>query len=78
MKRLTTEANNSHTALEKMSVLGETLQSAGDKISGVGQKLLPVTAGVTALGTIAVKTGADFDGFHAHYQGYQIRCTMPP
>lgn len=60
LKRLTTEANNSHTALEKMGVLGETLQSAGDKISGVGQKLLPVTAGVTALGTIAVKTGADF------------------
>ena len=57
LKRLTTEANNSHTALEKMGVLGET----GDKISGVGQKLLPVTAGVTALGTIAVKTGADFD-----------------
>ena len=52
---MTTEANNSHTALEKMGVLGETLQSAGDKISGVGQKLLPVTAGVTALGTIAVK-----------------------
>ena len=61
LKRLTPEANNSHTALEKMGVLGETLQSAGDKISGVGQKLLPVTAGVTALGTIAVKTGADFD-----------------
>ena len=61
LKRLTTEANNSHSALEKMGVLGETLQSAGDKISGVGQKLLPVTAGVTALGTIAVKTGADFD-----------------
>ena len=61
LKRLTTEANNSHTALEKMGVLGETLQSAGVKISGVGQKLLPVTAGVTALGTIAVKTGADFD-----------------
>ena len=61
LKRLTTEANNSHTVLEKMGVLGETLQSAGDKISGVGQKLLPVTAGVTALGTIAVKTGADFD-----------------
>ena len=56
LKRLTTEANNSHTALEKMGVLGETLQSAGDKISGVGQKLLPVTAGVTALGTIDRKS----------------------
>ena len=61
LKRLTTEANNSHTALEKLGVVGEKMQDAGDKISGVGQKLLPVTAGVTALGTIAVKTGADFD-----------------
>ena len=61
LKRLTTEANNSHTVLEKLGVVGEKMQDAGDKISGVGQKLLPVTAGVTALGTIAVKTGADFD-----------------
>ena len=61
LKRLTTEANNSHTALEKMGVLGETRSPPETRFSGVGQKLLPVTAGVTALGTIAVKTGADFD-----------------
>ena len=33
----------------------------GDKVSGVGQKLLPVTGVVTGLGTAAVKTAADFD-----------------
>ena len=32
-----------------------------DKVSGVGQKLLPVTGVVTGLGTAAVKTAADFD-----------------
>lgn len=32
-----------------------------NKISGAGEKLMPVTAGVTALGALAVKTGADFD-----------------
>lgn len=37
------------------------MQNVGDKISGAGKKLLPVTARITALGTVAVKTGADFD-----------------
>ena len=37
------------------------MQNVGDKISGAGEKLLPVTAGVTALGTVAVKTASDFD-----------------
>lgn len=37
------------------------MQNVGDKISGAGEKLLPVTGGITALGTAAVKTGADFD-----------------
>lgn len=39
----------------------EKLQAVGDKVSGVGQKLLPVTGVVTGLGTAAVKTAADFD-----------------
>ena len=41
--------------------VGDKLQTAGDKISGAGQKLLPVTAAVAGLGTAAVKTTADFD-----------------
>lgn len=61
LKRLTTEANNSYTALEKLGIVGDTLQTAGDKISGAGKKLLPVTTGITALGTLAIKTGSNFD-----------------
>ena len=45
----------------KIGAAGEVMQNVGDKISGAGEKLLPVTAGITALGTVAVKTGADFD-----------------
>ena len=33
----------------------------GSKIEGAGTKLLPVSAGIAALGTTAVKTTADFD-----------------
>ncbi|MBQ5460478.1 MAG: phage tail tape measure protein, partial [Bacteroidaceae bacterium] len=33
----------------------------GDAISGAGEKLLPVTGAVAAVGTAAVKTTADFD-----------------
>lgn len=45
----------------KIGEAGEAMEKVGDKISGVGQKFLPITAGVTALGTMAVKTTADFD-----------------
>ena len=37
------------------------MQEIGDKISGVGEKMMPITAGIVAVGTIAVKTGAEFD-----------------
>ncbi len=55
------EAEKSKTALVKIGEAGEVLQDVGDKISGAGEKLLPITAGVTALGTAAVKTASDFD-----------------
>lgn len=61
LKRLEEQANQSATALQKISVTGEKLQDVGDKVSGVGKKMLPVTGAVTALGTAAVKTAADFD-----------------
>lgn len=55
-------------ARESSSVLGTQLQEAGkkiseagDKITGAGKKLMPVTGGLTAIGTAAVKTAADFD-----------------
>ena len=46
---------------QAVSETREKLQAVGDKVSGVGQKLLPVTGVVTGLGTAAVKTAADFD-----------------
>ena len=61
LKRLETEAKNAGSALQKIGDAGEVLQNVGGKISGAGEKLLPVTAGVTALGTAAVKTASDFD-----------------
>ena len=61
LKRLESEAKNANSELAKIGEAGEVLQNTGDKISGTGEKLLPVTAGVTALGTAAVKTASDFD-----------------
>ena len=61
LKRLEEAANQSATAVQKVAATGEKLKTVGDNISNVGQKFLPVTAGVTALGTAAVKTAADFD-----------------
>ena len=61
LRNLQTEADKTNTAFAKISAAGEVMQNVGDKISGAGEKLLPVTAGITALGTAAVKTGADFD-----------------
>ena len=61
LKRLKAEAKNANSELAKIGEAGQVLQNVGDKISGAGEKLLPVTTGVTALGTAAVKTASDFD-----------------
>ena len=61
LEALEKQANESATALQGIGAKGEKLKTVGDNISNVGTKLLPVTAGVTALGTAAVKTAADFD-----------------
>lgn len=61
LKRLEEQANQSATALQKISATGEKLKDVGSNIEGVGKKLLPVTATVTALGTASVKTATDFE-----------------
>ncbi|MDE6748598.1 MAG: phage tail tape measure protein [Lachnospiraceae bacterium] len=61
LRRLEEQANQSATALQKISATGEKLQTLGNNISTVGEKLLPVTGAVAGLGTVAVKTAADFD-----------------
>ena len=61
LRNLQTEADKTNTAFAKIGAAGEVMQNVGDKISSAGEKLLPVTAGITVLGTVAVKTGSDFD-----------------
>ena len=61
LKALEEQAKASSTALQEIAAKGEKLKAVGDNISNAGTKLLPVTAGITALGTAAVKTAADFD-----------------
>ena len=61
LKKLEEQAKQSGIALQEIAAKGEKLKTVGDNISNVGQKFLPVTAGVVGLGTAAVKTAADFD-----------------
>ena len=61
LKSLEEQAKASGTALQDIAAKGEKLKTVGDNITNVGQKFLPVTAGVVGLGTAAVKTAADFD-----------------
>lgn len=71
LKKLEEQANQSATALQKIATAGGKLQTAGDAISGVGEKMLPVTAGVTALGTASVTTAANFESSMS-----QVQATM--
>ncbi len=71
LRELENQANQSATALQKISATGEKLKTVGDNISSAGQKLLPVTAGVTALGTTAVSTAANFESSMS-----QVQATM--
>ena len=61
LKRLEEQADRSSVALQKIAATGEKWQTAGDKLVDAGKTLLPVTGVVTAAGTAAVKTAADFE-----------------
>lgn len=71
LRNLENQANQSATALQKISATGEKLKTVGDNISSAGERLLPVTAGVTALGTAAVSTAANFESSMS-----QVQATM--
>ena len=71
LKDLEKQAGQSAVALQKIAATGEKLKTVGDNISSAGQKLLPVTAGVTALGTAAVSTAANFESSMS-----QVQATM--
>ncbi len=62
LKSLEQQASQSAVAIQKIAATGEDLKNLGDKISGVGGTLTKgVTTPLAALGTVAVKTAADFD-----------------
>ena len=61
LRRLEEQAKQSATAVQEIAAKGEQLKDMGDKVSGVGEKMLPATVAVVGLGTAAVKTAADFD-----------------
>lgn len=71
LKKLEEQANQSATAVQKIAATGEKLKTTGDNISSAGQKLLPVTAAVTGLGTAAVTTAANFESSMS-----QVQATM--
>ena len=71
LRNLETQANQSATAVQKIAATGESLKTTGDNISNAGKKLLPVTVGVTALGTASVTAAANFESSMS-----QVQATM--
>ena len=71
LKKLEEQAKQSDAALQKIAANGEKLKTVGDNISSTGQKMLPVTAAVTGLGTAAVTTAANFESSMS-----QVQATM--
>ena len=71
LKKLEAQAKISATALQQIATAGSKLKSAGDAVSSAGEKMLPVTATVTALGTAAVATAANFESSTS-----QVQATM--
>ena len=61
LRRLLEEAATTSAKLSQIDQVGKKMETLGDSISGVGEKLMPATIAVAGLGTAAVKTATDFD-----------------
>lgn len=69
LKRTIIETEQSLQSLEnetgsgsaKLAKISETFGKIGETLTSAGEKMLPVTAAITGLGTAAVKTAAEFD-----------------
>ena len=68
LKRLEKEAKDAESGLLKLAEAGGKMEITGDKIAGAGKAVMPLSAGVTALGAAAVKTTADFDAYMSKVQ----------
>jgi len=61
LEDLEEQAEQSAVALQKIANAGESLKSAGDKVTDVGKKMSVVSAGIVAAGTASTKTALDFE-----------------
>lgn len=62
LKELEKEARECSSVIgTQFQLAGEKIAEIGDGISNAGEKMMPVTAAITATGAAAVKTAADFD-----------------
>lgn len=61
LKSLQEQAAQSNVVLQQISAVGEKFQEVGGAVENAGEKLLPVTGAVVALGAAAVTTAAGFD-----------------
>ena len=62
VKSLTREMRNfGSVSAQQVAVAGEKVKSVGGQIEGVGRSLMPVSAAVTAAGTVAVTKFAEVD-----------------
>ena len=52
----------------KAEKLAKGLTTAGDKIAGVGAKMLPVTVGIAGIGTVAVKASAEVKAMNSQFE----------
>lgn len=65
LENLKKEQEEYNSVLDKVA---EGAQKFGEGAEVAGRKLMPITAGIGALGTVAVKTTADFDSAMAQVQ----------
>lgn len=61
LKELETQAANSAVALVKIGQAGESLQNVGEKITGVGKALVPISAATAAGGVAIGKMASNFE-----------------
>ena len=73
MEDLEEQAEQSAVALQKIANAGESLKSAGDKVTDVGKKMSIVSAGIVAAGTASTKAALDFGDAMAKVF-YHCRC----
>lgn len=70
LKRLEDRANQSNVALQKVAAAGETLKSAGSKVSALGDSMTRnVTVPIVGAGTAIVKVAGDFEQQMAKVSG---------